>query len=78
MTAPEAYIQYSTEMFADDGTILGERPEAFLTDYMAENSEHVQRVLTVLPRRSPAGTGHCCAGRANATGSSTSMDRAAI
>jgi chromate reductase len=51
MTAPEAYIQYSTERFADDGTILDERTEAFLTDFMAEFREHIQRVLTVLPRQ---------------------------
>jgi len=51
MTAPEAYIQYSTQVFADDGTILDERTEAFLTDFMAEFREHIQRVLTVLPRQ---------------------------
>ena len=51
MTAPEAYIQYSTELFADDGTILDERTEAFLTNFMAEFREHIQRVLTVLPRQ---------------------------
>ena len=50
MTAPEAYIQYSTELFADDGTILNERTEAFLTNFMAEFREHIQRVLTVLPQ----------------------------
>jgi chromate reductase len=51
MTAPEAYIQYSTEVFDDDGTILNEGTEAFLTDFMAEFREHIQRVLTVLPRQ---------------------------
>ena len=31
--------------------ILDERTEAFLTDFMAEFREHIQRVLTVLPRQ---------------------------
>jgi len=51
MTAPEAYIRYSTEVFAHDGTILDERTAAFLTRFMAEFREHIQRVLTVLPRQ---------------------------
>jgi chromate reductase len=51
MTAPEAYIHYSPEVFADDGEILTERTEGFLRAYMAEFREHIQRVLTVLPRQ---------------------------
>lgn len=52
MTAPEAYIHYTPEVFLDDGTITNESTEAFLRDYMAEFREHIQRVLTVLPRSS--------------------------
>jgi len=51
MTAPEAYIQYSTDVFADDGGIRNESTEAFLTGFMSEFREHIQRVLTVLPRQ---------------------------
>ena len=51
MTAPEAYIQFSTDDFRDDGTITSPRTEEFLRDFMAEFREHVQRVLTVLPRQ---------------------------
>src|SRR5215203_2510373 len=45
MTAPEAYIQYSPEVFADDGRILDSSTEEFLTAFMEEFREHIQRVL---------------------------------
>ena len=51
MTAPEAYIQYSPETFGDDGEIRNAGTEEFLTGFMAEFREHIQRVLTVLPRQ---------------------------
>jgi chromate reductase len=50
MTSPEAYIQYSPEVFADDGEVTSETTEAFLRNFMAEFRDHVERVLTVLPR----------------------------
>lgn len=50
MTAPEAYIQYSPEVFGADGDIGDASTEEFLTGFMAEFREHIQRVLTVLPR----------------------------
>jgi chromate reductase len=50
MTAPEAYLQYSPEVFADDGEVLVESTEKFLRNFMEEYREHVVRVLTVLPR----------------------------
>ena len=50
MTAPEAYIRFTAEDFGD-GTITNSRTEEFLRDFMAEFREHVQRVLTVLPRQ---------------------------
>ncbi|SDN85091.1 NADPH-dependent FMN reductase [Geodermatophilus sp. DSM 45219] len=50
MTAPEAYIRYSPEVFRDDGEITDESLAAFLKDYMTEFRDHVIRVLTVLPR----------------------------
>ncbi len=50
MTAPEAYVQYSTEVFAPDGEVLNETTRDFLRSFMAEFREHIARVLTVLPR----------------------------
>ncbi|HCS60439.1 MAG TPA: ACP phosphodiesterase [Microbacterium sp.] len=50
MTAPEAYIHFTEEVFQDDGTILKPETEVFLRAYMVEFREHIQRVLAVLPR----------------------------
>lgn len=49
MNAPEAYIQYSPDVFAEDGEVLDEHTARFLRDYMNEFGDHVRRVLTVLP-----------------------------
>ena len=51
MTAPEAYIHFSPDVFAEDGTVSNPDTEEFLRSYMADFREHVQRVLTVLPRQ---------------------------
>jgi len=51
MTAPEAYIHFTEEVFHDDGTIARPETEGFLRAYMEEFREHIQRVLTVLPRK---------------------------
>ena len=50
MTAPEAYIQYSPDLYTDDGELKDESTKSFLSNYMAEFHDHVVRVLTVLPR----------------------------
>ena len=50
MTAPEAYIHYTPEVFGDDGSISNESTETFLRNYMSEFRDHIVRVLTVLPR----------------------------
>ncbi|WP_207454508.1 NADPH-dependent FMN reductase [Herbiconiux sp. SYSU D00978] len=50
MTAPEAYIYFKPEIYGDDGTIHDESTEKFLRTYMEEFRDHIQRVLTVLPR----------------------------
>jgi chromate reductase len=50
MTSPEAYIHFSHDVFADDGEVSDESTATFLRDYMAEFRDHVERVLTVLPR----------------------------
>lgn len=51
MTAPEAYIHYTPEVFAEDGEVLNESTAEFLGAYMNEFRDHITRVLTVLPRR---------------------------
>jgi chromate reductase, NAD(P)H dehydrogenase (quinone) len=53
MTAPEAYIQFSADVFGEDGTVSNPGTEEFLRDFMSEFRDHVQRVLTVLPRQEP-------------------------
>jgi Predicted flavoprotein len=50
MTAPEAYITFSPERFAADGEVTDEATAAFLRAFMVEFRDHVERVLTVLPR----------------------------
>jgi chromate reductase len=50
MTAPEAYLQWTPDLFTDDGEVLVESTREFLRNYMLEYREHVVRVLTVLPR----------------------------
>jgi chromate reductase len=50
MTAPEAYIHFRPELFSDDGQVTDESTREFLSDFMKEFQEHIQRVLTVLPR----------------------------
>jgi chromate reductase, NAD(P)H dehydrogenase (quinone) len=51
MTAPEAYIHFSRDVFAEDGTVTKPDTEEFLRTFMGEFREHLQRVLTVLPRQ---------------------------
>lgn len=50
MTAPEAYIQFVPDDYADDGTVKNPATATFLRGYMAEFRDHIERVLTVLPR----------------------------
>jgi chromate reductase len=50
MTAPEAYIQYSSDVFTEDGDVTNESTKAFLTNYMIEFRSYLAMVLTVLPR----------------------------
>jgi chromate reductase len=54
MTAPEAYIKFSPEVFTGDGEVTDESTKAFLANYMAEFRDHIVRVLTVLPRQADA------------------------
>jgi chromate reductase, NAD(P)H dehydrogenase (quinone) len=50
MTAPEAYIQYSPDLFTSEGEVTDEATTGFLRDFMTEFRDHVARVLAVLPR----------------------------
>jgi chromate reductase len=50
MTAPEAYITYSPEVFLDDGEVTNESTREFLRNYMEEFRRYLIMVLTVLPR----------------------------
>jgi chromate reductase, NAD(P)H dehydrogenase (quinone) len=52
MTAPEAYIHFSSDVFTDEGEVINESTKAFLSTYMEEFREHIVRVLTVIPRKS--------------------------
>lgn len=49
MTAPEAYIHFRPEVFAG-GEVTDEETAGFLRGYLEEFRDHVERVLTVLPR----------------------------
>jgi len=51
MTAPEAYITFSPEIFPGGGECAVESTRDFLKNYMSEFRDHVVRVLTVLPRQ---------------------------
>jgi chromate reductase len=50
MTSPEAYVHYTPDVFADDGEVSDASTATFLRDFMSEFRDHVERVLTVLPR----------------------------
>jgi chromate reductase len=50
MTAPEAYIKYTPELFPGDGQVTDASTKTFLATFMAEFRDHIERVLTVLPR----------------------------
>src|SRR5688572_19672745 len=51
MTTPEAYIQFSHEVFRDDGQVTDDSTREFLSAFMAEFRTYVGMVLTVLPRK---------------------------
>ena len=50
MTAPEAYITFRPEAYNEDGSCSDPELEKILTTYMKEFRDHIERVLTVLPR----------------------------
>lgn len=50
MTAPEAYIHFDPDVFQEDGSVTNPDTEDFLRNFMGEFRDHIERVLTVLPR----------------------------
>ena len=50
MTSPEAYISLRPGLITDDGEVTDDSTATFLSDFMREFRDHVERVLTVLPR----------------------------
>jgi chromate reductase len=50
MNVVEAYIQFKPGLFTDDGEVTDENVAKFLSDYMAEYRNFIERVLSVLPR----------------------------
>lgn len=49
LTAPEAYLTYSPEVYGEDGTVHDESTEKFLKHYMDEYTAFVTRVLANAP-----------------------------
>ncbi|MCC2592324.1 NAD(P)H-dependent oxidoreductase [Tessaracoccus sp. OS52] len=50
MTAPEAYIHFNADAYGPDGEVNDDGLKGILTGFMGEFREHIERVLTVLPR----------------------------
>ena len=50
LTAPEAYISFHADHYDEDGNPTDDRTREFLAAFMAEFRDHIERVLTVLPR----------------------------
>jgi chromate reductase, NAD(P)H dehydrogenase (quinone) len=50
LNAPEAYIQFSPDVFRDDGEIMNPETRAFLAMYMLAFRDFIARVLTVVPQ----------------------------
>lgn len=50
MTSPEAYIQFRADAYNEDGTVSDPDLEGILAGYMQEFRDHIERVMTVLPR----------------------------
>lgn len=50
MNAPEAYIQFTPDLIADDGEVTNEGTSAFLRKFMQEFQMFVVRVCSTLPK----------------------------
>jgi chromate reductase len=52
MTAPEAYIEFTTNLITDEGEVTNSGTEKFLGDFMDKFADFITHVLTVPPRDS--------------------------
>lgn len=50
MTSPEAYVSFRADDYNPDGTVANDHTRDFLANFMNEFRDHIERVLTVLPR----------------------------
>jgi chromate reductase, NAD(P)H dehydrogenase (quinone) len=53
LSAPEAYIQYSPDVFCEDGEVKNVEMRAFLQMYMQAFRDFIGRVLSVVPQTAP-------------------------
>ena len=51
MTSPEAYCTFDPADFDADGGVVSERTREFLTNFITEFRDHIERVRTVIPRQ---------------------------
>ena len=52
MTAPEAYIEFTTNLITDQGEVTNASTEQFLSDFINAFADFIARVLTAPPRDS--------------------------
>lgn len=52
MTAPEAYIQFKTDLITDDGEVTVSSTKEFLRGFMQQFDKFIERVVTTLPQKS--------------------------
>jgi chromate reductase len=62
MNAIEAYIEFTTGLVADDGTVTVESTADFLRSYMKEFHGFITRVYTAIPRASASVSGEIAGG----------------
>ena len=51
LSAPEAYVTLTSGLITEDGEVTDESLEGFLAEFLYEFADHIERVLTVAPRR---------------------------
>lgn len=57
MNAVEAYIEFTDNLITDDGAVTNTSTESFLTDFMGQFADFIQRVYTAIPEARPKRTG---------------------
>lgn len=51
MTSPEGYCTFDPADFGPDGEVASERTREFLTNFITQFRDHIQRVRAVIPRQ---------------------------